>query len=60
MVKKIRRQDDSRRVTDEPQGRSEPASDIASGTEDAKDEQRTDPDGRASRKKAASPGPSGS
>jgi hypothetical protein len=59
VVKKIRRPDEGERATDEPQGGLEEASDIASGTEYEKGEQRSDPDGRVSEKKAASPGPYG-
>jgi ferredoxin len=59
MVKKIRRPDEGERATDESQGGSEEASDIASGTEDEKGEQRFDPDGQVSEKKAASSCPSG-
>ena len=59
MVKKIRRPDEGERATNESQGGSEKASDIASGTEDEKGEQRFDPDGQVSEKKAASFGASG-
>ena len=59
MVKKIRREDESERATDELQGRSEEVADAPSGTEDEKVEERSDPDERVSEKKAASPGPSG-
>jgi hypothetical protein len=45
VVKKIRKQDESERATDEHEGRSEEAVAIPSGKEDEK--------------KAASPGPSG-
>ena len=60
MVKEIRRQDEGRRATDEPQWGSETTSDIARGAEDEKGEQHSGPDGRVPEKKAASPGPSGS
>ena len=59
MVKKIRREDESERATDEPQRGSKEASDVASDTGDEKGEERSDPDGQVSEKKAASPGPSG-
>ena len=59
MLKKIRRQDEGERATDEPQGRSEEAYDVPSGAEDEKGTERSDPDGQVSKKKAASPGPSG-
>ncbi len=58
MGKKIRRQDEGERATDEPQKGSQEASVIASGTEDEKGDERSDLDGQVSEKKAASPGPS--
>jgi hypothetical protein len=59
VVKKMRREDESGRATDEPWGRSEEVADASSGTEDEKVEERPTPDERISEKKAASPGPSG-
>jgi hypothetical protein len=59
-VKEIRRHDEGRRATDEPQWESETTPDIARGTEDEKGEQHSGPDGRVPEKKAASPSPFGS